>query len=250
MTGPVRSVSQAFAILRVFSREEAPLTLSDVTRATGLSPSSCLNLLRTLVGEGVLEGRGGKRYGLARGWERLAGLLEGDQARMIARAQPLLSRLAASHDTTTGLWRIEPRERLQLVALGESGSQTRIHMVIGQRQPIGGGATGRALSAAQGLDETELARRFAAVRWGRPLDFPGYALQVGAAAAAGYSVDDGFGHVGVCSLACVVPGQPITYCVSASIFAGSRNADEIRALGLALRGVAAALGQPEGQPDP
>jgi hypothetical protein len=34
-------------------------------------------------------------------------------------------------------------ERLQLEALAESGAATRIHMVIGQRQPSGGGATGR-----------------------------------------------------------------------------------------------------------
>ena len=53
-------------------------------------------------------------------------------------------------------------------------------MVVGQRQPFGGGSTGRALAAAQRIDEGELARRYAALRWQRPLDFPAYAVQVGA----------------------------------------------------------------------
>ena len=54
MTGPVRSVSQAFAILRLLADSSA-LTLSDIGRFVGLSPSSCLNLLKTLVAEGVIE---------------------------------------------------------------------------------------------------------------------------------------------------------------------------------------------------
>lgn len=248
MSGPVRSVSQAFAILRLMALEGQSLTLSDIARATGFSLSSCLNLLRTLVGEGALEAQHGKRYRLAAGWSELAGLLEGEQARVIARAQPLLSRFAATHDAATGLWRVEPRQRLQLVALGESGSATRIHMVVGQRQPFGAGATGRALIAAQRVDDAELARRFAALRWHRPLDFAAYAVQVGAAAATGYALDDGFGHAGICSIACVVPGEPAAFCLSASIFAGSRDSDGVRALGAALRELAAAIGTPEDRP--
>src|SRR3546814_17307757 len=54
MTGPVRSVSQSFAILRLLA-EAGTLTLSDIGRTVGLSPSSCLNLLKTLVGEGAVE---------------------------------------------------------------------------------------------------------------------------------------------------------------------------------------------------
>ena len=97
-------------------------------------------------------------------------------------------------------------------------------------------------AAAQRIDEGELARRYAALRWQRPLDFPAYAVQVGAAAAAGYAVDEGFGHAGICSIACVIPGEPIAFCLSASLFAGSRDADGIRALGRALRDLAATLG--------
>ncbi len=245
MTGPVRSVSQAFAILRLLARDGQAQTLSDVARATGLSVSSCLNLLRTLVAEGALEAESGKRYRLAPGWSDLGALMRSEVARVVARARPLLTRFAELHDATVGLWHIEPRERLELVALGESDSATRIHMAVGQRQPIGGGSTGRALAAVQGVDDAELMRRFAALRWHRPLDYAAYALQVGAARSSGYALDDGFGHAGVCSAACVVPGQPAAYCLSASIFAGSRDPDGVRALGLALGALARAIGQNE-----
>lgn len=245
MSGPVRSVSQAFAILRLLAREAQAQTLSDVARATGLSVSSCLNLLRTLVAEGALVAESGKRYRLAEGWSDLGALMRGEAALLIARAQPLLTRFAEAHDATVGLWRLEPRERLELVALGTSESATRIHMVIGQRQPFGGGSTGRALAAAQVLDDGELARRFAVLRWQRPLDFAAYATQVAAARSLGYALDDGFAHAGVCSVACVVPGETLRFCLSASTFAGSRDADGVRSLGHALGALARAIGQSE-----
>lgn len=248
MTGPVRSVSQAFVILRLLARDRQALTLSDIARASSLSVSSCLNLLRTLVAEGALTAESGKRYRLAPGWADLGALMRGEVDRIALRAQPLLGRFADQHDATVGLWHIEPRERLELVALGTSESATRIHMAVGQRQPIGGGSTGRALAAAQGVDETELARRFAALRWQRPLDFAAYATQIGAARSAGYALDDGFAHAGVCSVACVVPGLPPAFCLSASIFAGSRDGDAIRSLGLALTALARSLSQPTERP--
>ncbi len=243
MSGPVRSVSQAFAILRLLARDGHAQTLSDVARATGLSVSSCLNLLRTLVAEGALEAESGKRYRLAPGWADLGALMRGETARLVARAQPLLTRFAEQHDATVGLWHIEPRERLELVALGESESATRIHMAVGQRQPLGAGSTGRALSAAQCVDDAELARRFAALRWQRSLDYAAYAMQIGAARSSGYALDDGFAHAGVCSVACAVPGDPLAFCLSASTFAGSRDADGVRTLGHALTALARAIGQ-------
>lgn len=244
MTGPVRSVSQAFAILRLLAREGQSQTLSDVARATGLSVSSCLNLLRTLVAEGALEAESGKRYRLASGWSELGAMMRGETARLVARAQPLLTRFAESHEATIGLWHIEPRERLGLIAIGECGSATRIHMAIGQRQPIGGGATGRALAAAQDAGDPELGRWFAMLRWQRTLDYPTYAGQVAAARTNGYALDDGFAYAGVCSIACVLPGDPLAFCLSASIFAGSRDADSVHALGLALIDLARAISRP------
>jgi DNA-binding IclR family transcriptional regulator len=165
MSGPVRSLSQGFTILRLLAVREA-LTLSDICRETGLSPSSGLNLLRTLVAEGAVDrDTGGKRYRLAAGWGDLGVLQANAVSRFAARVRPLLARFAAAHDATAGLWQVQAGERLSLIALGESGAETRIHMVEGQRQPLGGGAAGRALAAAEALGRDDLAARFARVRW-------------------------------------------------------------------------------------
>lgn len=241
MFGPVRSVSQAFAILRLLARR-GPLTLSVIGRETGLSPSSCLYLLRTLVAEGALEREAdGKRYLLAASWSGHPGLREGELDRMIARSRPLLARFAKDNEATAGLWQVTSG-RLALVALEDSGAATRIHMVEGQRQPLGGGSSGRAIAASEQLDRDELERRFAVVRWQRPLTFNAYAAQVDDARENGFAVDDGFGHAGVCSLAAVLPEATPAMCVTASTFTGSRNEKEVARIGRALRKLALTLG--------
>lgn len=247
MSGPVRSLSQGFAILRLLAMRDA-LTLSDICRETGLSPSSGLNLLRTLVAEGAIERDfGGKRYRLAAGWGDLAVLHTDEVARFAARVRPLLARFAAAHDATAGLWQVQADERLSLIALGESGAETRIHMVEGQRQPLGGGAAGRALTAAEALDRAGLAARFARVRWRNPLGFTTWLGQVAEAVQRGYAVDDGYIHAGVCSVGVAVPGTPVRFCLSATIFAGSRDAAAQDELGRALSVLAR---RPELMPEP
>jgi DNA-binding IclR family transcriptional regulator len=235
----VRSVSHALAIMRVLADGE-PRTMSEVARACALSPSTCLALLRTLVAERVLIAAPGKRYALASAWHDGAARWADPQAQLVAAAQPLLAKLARTLDAPVGLWRVVPRDRLQLVALGESEAATRIHMAVGQRQPIGGGATGRALAAAEVLDERAIAARFAAVRWEGALDLATYRVQVAEAVRAGYAVDDRFGHAGVRSVAVTVPGATSGLCLSASFFADAGR-DRDATVGAALRELAAQL---------
>jgi DNA-binding IclR family transcriptional regulator len=242
MSGPVRSVSQAFAILRLFAAE-GPMTLTQVCRETGLSPSSGLNLLRTLVGEGALEREGDARlYRLAPAWQE-ADLLTGARvARLIARVQPLITRFAKAHDCTCGLWQ-QVGDRLALVALGESEAATRIHMAIGQRQPVGGGSVGRALVAAESLGQVDMERRFARLRWRRALAYAAWVEQVARARQTGFGIDEGFTHPGIVSIGLVVPEtRSPRLCLSASLFAGSRTEAEIEALGAALVELAQASG--------
>lgn len=239
MEAQVRSVSHALGIMRLLAAGEA-LTLSEVARACALSPSSALGLLRTLVAERVLVAVPGKRYALAAAWGEGAARWADPQAQLVAMARPLLTRLARAIDAPVGLWRVVPRDRLQLVALGESEAATRIHMAVGQRQPIGGGATGRALTAAEGLDEATVAARFAAVRWERALSLDEYRGQVADAARDGFAVDDRYGHAGVRSIAVVVPGAVPAMCLSVSFFADAGRGDDA-AVGASLRGLAAKL---------
>lgn len=250
MSAPVPSVVQAFAIMRTLGGERA-LTLSEVAQTCGISPSSCLGLLRTLVGEGVLTVGEGKRYALSPPWSDIASSDLDRETRLVARARPLLDRAARTWHAPVGLWRTTGRDRLQLVALGQSMAATRIHMEEGQRQPIGSGSVGRALAAAQAVGQDELARRFAAVRWQRPVTVDGYAGDVARAVEAGYAIDDGLTYAGITSVAVCLPGAAQPLCVSASIFAGSRSDAEVAALGAALRDLAgeiAALGETQRVP--
>lgn len=245
MTGPVRSVSLALAILRLVAARPRGMTLSDIARATDLSPSSCLNLLRTLVSEGALErGEDDRRYRLVSGWSATAAP-HGRIEQLIEHARTPMRLFAEAHDCTVGLWQVISADRFTLVALGESEAATRIHMVEGQRQPIGGGSIGRALAVAEGLGEAELRRRYAQVRWQQPLPFETYAAQVARAARLGFAIDDGFGHAGICSIGAALPAlKAARFCVTASIFARSRDTVTIDAIGQALVGLVrnAALG--------
>lgn len=237
MGSPVPSVVQAFAIMRALATGRA-LTLSEIAQTCGISPSSCLGLLRTLVSEGVLAIGEGKRYTLSPPWSDIvAGDLD-RATRLVARARPVLERAARAWGAPVGLWRVTGRDRLQLVALGQSVAATRIHMEEGQRQPIGSGAVGRALAAAQRIDRDELSRRFAAVRWQRPISFDHYANEVSHAVAQGFGVDNGYSYAGIASIAVCLPDDTLSLCVSASVFAGSITDKEWDDLASGLRALA------------
>jgi len=234
MTGPVRSVSQAFAILRLLAGSGA-LTLSDIGRFADLSPSSCLNLLKTLVAEGAVERDARtKQYRLAAAWRAADALRDTRAARLADRALPLMARFAQSAEAAVGLWKIVSRDRMELAARAESDAGMRLSLADGQRQPLGSGAAGRAIAAVQRVSEAELARRYAPVRWQDELPFDAYARQVAAAAAQGFAVDRGYAHRGVCTVAAGIAGIAPGFCLSASFVAGSRSEAEVEALGAAL----------------
>lgn len=217
------------------------MTLSQIGRELGLSPSSCLNLLRTLVAEDMIERGDDQRYRVRATWGEVDHSGRAIE-RMLTLAQPLMRALAEREEATIGLWQAISSERLALLALSESGAATRIHMVAGQRQPIGGGATGRALAASDGLGQEELQRRFDAVRWQSPLRFEDYLREVAEAGAAGYAIDDGSGHAGIASIGCRIhlPGRG-RFCLSASVFANSRDRESLQRLGRALAATADAI---------
>lgn len=234
MSAPVRSVSQAFAILRLLA-DSGPLTLSDIGRDAGLSPSSCFNLLKTLVHEGTIErDMQKKRYRLAAAW-RTAGVLNDSRAaRLVDRAQPEMAGFAESHEAAVGLWKIVSRDRMQLVIHAESSAGMRLTLADNQRQPLGAGAAGRAFAAAQTIEEAELARRFAPVRWQAELTFAAYAREIDEAAVRGFALDLGHAHRGVFTVAVAIAGIAPGFCLTASFVAGSRTDRELEDAGAAL----------------
>lgn len=234
MTGPVRSVSQAFAILRLLADSRA-LALSDIARLIELSPSSCLNLLKTLMAEGAVEREEPKkRYRLAPAWLSNGMLPESRAMRLIARAEADMTHFAQSVEAAVGLWRIVSRDRMQLVAHAQSDAGMRLALADNQRQPLGAGAAGRAIAAAQAIDRAELERRFSQIRWQTDLSFADYARQVDDAVATGFSLDRGYAHRGVSTAAVAMTDIAPGFCMTASCVAGSRTDSELENLGFAL----------------
>ena len=234
MSSPVRSVAHAFAILRLLA-ESPPLTLSDLGRALARSPSSCLNLLRTLVDEGVVEREAGsKRYRLTRDWASADLFQAGRAQHVVDRVRPMMVQLMREHAVSTGLWKVAPGNRLRLIAYVESDAPMRIHFAEGQRQPLGSGAVGRALAAAQHVDDGELARRFADVRWQKPMPLQRYIGEVREAERQGFAVDDGMAFAGVCSIAMAMAEPHPGFVISASFFSGAKSSADIEQTGLAL----------------
>lgn len=81
----LKTVSRAFAVLRVVGQAGEPVTLSEVTAASGLSTTIAFRFLRTLEAEGQLRRDAQKRYTLA---QREAGTLG------LAAGVALLDRIA------------------------------------------------------------------------------------------------------------------------------------------------------------
>src|SRR5690606_15521398 len=176
-----------------------------------------------------------KRFRLADGWSGLDVLEEGFDHRLADRARPAMDRFALASEAAVGLWKMVSADRMQLLVHSESDAGMRLRLADAQRQPLGGGAVGRALAAAQRIDARELARRYAGVRWLTNLPLETYIAQVGEAVRQGYAVDRENTHRSVISVAVGVAERASGYCLSASIFANARLETEIGELGEQLK---------------
>jgi IclR family transcriptional regulator, acetate operon repressor len=189
--------------------------------------------------------KAGKRCELAASWSGIRGLVEDRRVQFICRRQSQLTWFARNHNAAVGLWNVSRSERVKLIALGENESPTRILLALGQRQPLGAGSIGRALAAEQDIDKAELRRRFAECRWACPLNFTEFATQVEQSRRDGFATNNGFAFAGVASVACFLAADSGQYCVSASVFAGTRDVAEMRKLGLGMRRTAATINAAE-----
>lgn len=243
---PVNSVVQAIAVLRHLGAAVEPEGVTAIARALGLSPSSCFNVLRTLVREDLVRfDPVAKRYALGLGTIDLARRALGRDS-VVSAAQAPMARIAQEHDAAVGLWRLSAGEdRLILASLAESAAATRIHMVVGQRQPATAGATGRAMLAWQRLDDAAIASAYAAVRWQNAPGEAAFLHQVRDAEAKGWATDIGQINHGISTVAAVVAdgGGAPRFVLSASIFTGRESEAGLDGIGAAVRDVTVQLAQ-------
>lgn len=238
----VNSVVQAATILRHLGALPGGAGVNAIARATGIGPSSCFNVLRTLVSEDLATfDPVSKRYTLGPGVVALARMALGSDA-LVRAAQAPMAALAERNDATVGLWRLAG-SRLALVALAESASATRIHMVVGQRQPASAGATGRAVLAARDLSDPELTRAHEEVRWHTPPGVENFRAQVRRAAASGWAEDRGNINHGIATLAAAIfdMTDAVRFVLSASIFDGREGQAGMNRIGREVRDAAREL---------
>lgn len=242
---PVNSVVQAIAVLRHLGRSQEPLGVTAIARHLGLSPSSCFNVLRTLVQEDLVTfDPGSKRYALGLGTMDLARMAVGRDA-VVRAAQAPMARLAEVHDAAVGLWRLAAKDRLILASLAESAAATRIHMVVGQRQPAAAGATGRAMLAWRRLEDDAVRSAYHSLRWQNSPGEEAFLRQVRQAEAKGWATDVGQINHGISTVAAVIAdgeAEP-RFVLSASTFTGQVTKAGLDRIGAAVRELTAELAQ-------
>lgn len=238
------AVTQAVRILRCLSTARTPLGVAAVAREVGLSPSSCFNVLRALVAEGLLTFDPlAKTYALGLGLVEIASPVLGMGYLDLIR--PMLLGIAVRFESLVALWQVTSDERMILVERFHSDAAVRIELRPGQRLPAYVGAVGRCIAAHAGLSEADLFRRFSMLRWQTPVDFAAYAAEVAAARRDGFAVDRGHLLRGIDAVGTVVldeQGRP-RFGIGSLDIAGHQPPARLLELGAELRTAAQQIGR-------
>lgn len=235
----VKPVVNAIAILRYLAHKGAPERAADIARHLEINPSTCFNILRTLVSEDVVDFNPlSKTYSAGLGLARLAEQLV-TQGQRVQLASPFMRELAIERGITVTLWRRMGNDRIVLVSSESSPTDLHIYMPLGQRLPILMGASGRLFVGRMNLSEDDLRSEFTGIRWARPLSFSEYLAQVKLAQKCGWAVDDGYFSDGVLAIAAPVcdASANIAYTVSAVMIRSQHGdtAARIKTLGESLK---------------
>lgn len=185
----VGALVAGLSILRYMVKAPSPVGVSQVARDLGISPSTCFNLLRTLVLEDLIDfDSQSKNYTISYG---LLGLVEGlsDRDRIAPFLRAKLLEIAVGNRVTVTLWRRAGADRAVLVDRADADSTVRIHMHIGQRMPIYIGAMGRCLASHSGMSKDAIRRKFDALRWENPPKFEEYWADIDETRVRGYAID-------------------------------------------------------------
>lgn len=247
----VGAVVNALQIMRCLAASPAPAGVAAVARATGISTSTCFNILRTLdrwrfASFNPVDKT--YRLGLAMA-EMAAGLVGINHAELI---RPELERLALNYGTLILLWRFTDDNHLVLIDRAHSQTALRVEIAIGYRHPMLAGAIGRCVAATLRFPDTELRRRFATVRWQAPISFAAFQTQVHEAGERGWAMDEGSlfrGITAVAALAADEYGRP-RFGFSGVSIAGQQSTERLQALGRELLDLATLVSRSLFSPQP
>jgi DNA-binding IclR family transcriptional regulator len=202
-----------------------------IARTVGCTPSTCFNILKTLLVEHFVElDHDTKAYSLGRGVAGIARHALDPNARF-EWMRERIEQLADDWSLTVALWRVQ-KTSVVLIGYATGFTCTRIHLTIGQRVPLLLGATGRCIAASCQLSDTDIAAQFASLRWEHPLTLGQYLAEVAQARQKSWGLDEGRHLRGVTSIATpIVDGDDhVRYCLGAMTFAGQLSASALAEL--------------------
>lgn len=237
----VPAIAKAARVLRCLAATRSPMTAAAVARACGISPSSCLIILRELVAARfVTSDSATKTYQLGLGLLEITTVMHGrNQSELI---RPLLRSLAGEFDALVALWELR-EDRFVLVDRVHGNGAVRIEMRIGQRIPALAGAIGRSYAAAVDLPVPALKAGFNKLRWQHPMPFNAYLEGVEQARRDGFGLDLGHYNVGINGVAAVVvdqEGRP-RFGIASLTIRGVLSDSQLQAFGERIRDTATTI---------
>lgn len=233
----VGAVVNAAKILRFLQATQGPATVTQITRGVKINPSTCFNILRTLIQEDFVQfDTTAKTYQLSLGLVALArGALE--HSPELHLLKPKIDELARTHRIMVAIWRKISDDRIMLVAAAESDAPVRIHARAGTRSPLLLGASGRVFAAYSGLSKSALKERFQKLRLSRPLEFETYLQQMEEVRRLGWAIDDGYAYAGTVTIAAPVlePGGGLNFTCAAILFNGQYDLQRVASIAEELK---------------
>lgn len=224
----VGALINGLAVLRYLQKSRNGVGVTQVARDLGLNPSTCFNLLKTLVHEGLTNfDPSTKSYSLSMGVVSLAqGVL--DRENHIRVLHPELERIARKFEVAMNLWQVVEEDRVLLVDRAEPSTTVQISMRIGQRLPMFVGALGRCFAAQSGLEKSRIERRFRRIRLAQPIDFEQWYREVQQVHQNGYAVDRGNFSRGITTAAVGIPDANNQPLLAVSAIGISEQIDDTR----------------------
>ncbi len=218
---------------------------AEAARALALNPSTCFNIVQTLVAEGYLApGDAAKRYTVGPLLRALAQRLAA-QSLDLSTVRRAMQAVADRWKVTVTLWHRRSARRMELIAVATCNTAVNIQMPVGQTLPILVGGMGRIMALQGGLTDQERQAAFDEVVWQRPLSLDALLTQSRQAKRLGWGLDDGYMHRAVTAAAVpvlpAVPGEPVEYVCSATMFRHQYARVALLSIAEALRPVAASM---------
>jgi DNA-binding IclR family transcriptional regulator len=201
---PVRSVERAISILTLVAGVNAPIGLSEISRATGIDKATALRLLLTLENANFIQRDAlSRRYSPASGLWRLVNFWRHD-LRLISL--PFLESLRRSTGETVQL--VCPRGVERVVVEALAGAHELVVVPsVGTVQPIYVGASGKTLMAFLPEEERDRIIELTGLKPVNPLgitDRNTYLDVLKDIRAKGYAESIGDVTIGACALAAPV----------------------------------------------